>query len=401
MALTVAQLEYLRSDSARRWLEGELPGDALAAAKVLRRELSAERAAAVLELRAVRARAERSGRFAPAFARALLADDRMLQQASSERLARYKGAQLAGRAGPAAQAWDLCCGMGADAIGLARAGLAVRGFDLSPAAVVCATHNATLAGVGDRCRFEPADVTALALPTDAAVHIDPDRRATGRRSHALADYAPGPDFLRALPTRTACGAMKLSPATDPAALADWPGLALEWLSEAGVCKQLLAWWPGEARPRHVATVLAGPPEAPRVESIAADAEPAPLAAPGRWLIEPDPALLAARAVDALARRHGLWRAHPGLDWLFGDAPARSPLASDFEVLRQVPGRVRDVATALAELNAGLVEVKPRGLRLDTDALQRQLRGGGDQPIAVLWTRLGSRQVAFIARRRDH
>jgi hypothetical protein len=45
-----------------------------------------------------------------------------------------------------------------------------------------------------------------------------------------------------------------------------------------------------------------------------------------------------------------------------------------------------------------VEVKPRGVKLDTDALQRELRGRGERPLVVLWGKVGAAQVAFIAER---
>jgi len=118
------------------------------------------------------------------------------------------------------------------------------------------------------------------------------------------------------------------------------------------------------------------------------------------LIEPNPAVLAARGADDLAAAEGLWRIDRGLDWLFGDGPVATPLARSFRVLDAVAGRERDIARALRRLDAGRVEIKTRGLKLNTDVLQRRLRGRGSQNLAVLFCRLGQHQRAFLCQRAE-
>jgi len=242
----------------------------------------------------------------------------------------------------------------------------------------------------------------LEISSDAVVHIDPDRRSTGRRVVDLSELRPGAEFLAELTQRTAGGAMKLSAALDFAELSGWDGVRSEYVSEDGVCKQLIAWWGGTGgdEPDRKATVVWGNPSDPQFESLSAgQAPPAPHGEPGGWLIEPGPEVIAARAVDNLAAREGLWRAHPGMVWLFADAPVKTRLARSYEILRTLPGRERDVRIALKKLDVGLVEVKSRGVHIDTDALQRRLRGKGSRNLVVLWTRLGDKQRAFVAVRR--
>jgi SAM-dependent methyltransferase len=402
MSLTLDQLEYLRTDAAADLLAMELSDDPLHAILTLRKRCGPDEAAAVAELRELRTRAQRGGRFPQSFARQMLATDKLLQQASSFRLAVWKGRRFAERFGGDAEVIDLCCGFGADAIGLAAAGLSVRGVDVSAEAVVCAAHNAAAAGVGDRCRFEVADATRLDLPASAVVHIDPDRRASGRRSVELADHRPGEAMLRELARTAAAGAMKLSAALPHREAEELPVGELEYVSESGTCRQLVAWWSRQRAPRpprRRATVVWGPPEAPESASLAAGQAPrAATRPPGEWLIEPDPAVLAAGGVDDLAAAEGLWRIDRALVWLFADRPIASPLAHCFHILDAVPGRQRDVARAVRRLRGGIVEVKPRGVKLDTDALQRHLRGRGSRPLAVLWYRVGEHQRAFICER---
>ena len=397
MSLTIDQLAFLRTAEAAELLEMSLTPDPLGALGDLRKRTSADNAAAVAELRKLRDRAEASGRFPREWARILLATDKLLQQASSARLAGDVGRELARRAG-GRSVIDLCCGLGADAVGLALAGMDVIGVDIAPEAIMCATHNAERLGVSGRCEFVQADATCFEIPEGATVHVDPDRRASGRRAVALADHEPDEGFLRELVGRTAAGALKLSPAFSADALVGWPEVAVETISEGGVCRQCLLWWPTERRSSR-ATVVGGEAADPQTTSIEAGvADPARLDEPGEWLIEPDAAVIAAGGVDDLAAAHGLWRIDASLAWLFGPQRLETPLATSFRVLREVPGRPRDVRKAIADLDGGVVEIKPSGLRLETAELQRDLRGRGQRRLTVLWTQFGRRQTAFIAER---
>lgn len=397
MTLIVRDLEFLLTPEGAELLELPLSGDPLSRQKQLRKRCETWQALAVAELGSLRHRAAAGGRFPAEWAGRMLLTDVLLQQASSVRVAIYKGRKLAALA--AGEVVDLCSGLGADAVGAALAGVSVVGVDRSEEAVLCAAHNAAVVGVEDRCDVRQGDVTELELPADGVVHVDPDRRPGGRRVVDWKDYSPGEAFLRSLPSRTKAGAIKLSPVMDHDALADWSDVDLEYISEGGVCKQLIAWWPrgSDASATMTATKVLGPLLDP--ESVSLTCGMAAVTCknkPGAYLIEPDPAVLAGGGVDDLAAEHGLWRLTYGLDWLFGDEAPDTPLARSFRILDTVPGRRRNIARALTSLGAGVVEVKPRGIRMDTDDMQRALRGKGGRKLTVLWCRLGETQRAFIA-----
>jgi len=405
MALKLEQLEFLAGPRGADAMAMEIPDNPLSAQKKLRKVYSYDEACAIGHMKELRKRSVATAKFSGQLAGKMLLSDELLQQCSSLRLANYVGRRMAemaltaGRSG-GSEVLDLCCGLGGDAIGLASAGLGVLGYDISPEAIVCSAHNASAAGVGERTKFAVADVTQLEIPTDAIVHIDPDRRSGGRRVVGISELKPGEGFLRGLVKSTAGGAMKLSAAMDFSELDDWDRVSLEYVSEDGVCKQLIVWWsPEEAAAGRRATAVWGDMEAPESETISSDAPPAPFGEIGPWLIEPGPEVIAAHAVDALAARDDLWRAHPGMLWLFGAEPVDSRLGRSYEIIETVPGREREIRIALKKLGAGLVEVKSRGVTINTDALQRRLRGKGDRKLVVLWTRMGDKQKAFIAVRR--
>jgi hypothetical protein len=406
MALTLEQLEFLASPRGAEALLMEIPDNPLSAQKKLRKTYSYDESCAIGHMKELRTRSVAFAKFSRELAEKMLMSDELLQQCSSMRLANYVGKRMAAMASAAgrSEVMDLCCGLGGDAIGLASAGLDVLGYDISPEATVYSEHNASISGVSDHMKFATADVTQLDIPAGAIVHIDPDRRSSGRRVVALSELQPGEEFLRQLTQNTAGGAMKLSAAMDFTELDDWPDIRLEYVSEDGVCKQLVVWWspdiPAAGLPARSATTVWGDMNDPQSETIEAiDNTPVPYGEVGPWLIEPGPEVIAAHAVDALAARNGLWCAHPGMLWLFGAEPVDSHLARSYEILETVSGREREIRLALRKYDAGLVEVKSRGVSIKTDGLQRRLRGKGDRPLVVLWTRMGDKQKAFIGVRR--
>ena len=68
------------------------------------------------------------------------------------------------------RALDLACGQGLGAVWLALRGLDVLGLDVSPVAVGQARDLARRSGVGDRCRFDVADLDD-GLPAGPAVDV--------------------------------------------------------------------------------------------------------------------------------------------------------------------------------------------------------------------------------------
>ncbi|HPS51943.1 MAG TPA: hypothetical protein PLK08_00155, partial [Phycisphaerae bacterium] len=273
----------------------------------------------------------------------------------------------------------------------------------SSAAVFCASYNAAVCGCEKCCTFHNADVTLLKnFSAGSVVHLDPDRRVTGRRSASLADYSPGPRFVEELIRQPGLrGVIKLSPAMpkDELAALCMP-LDIEYVSTHNTCRQLLAWFPAVGEGSRLATVIRGEYPDYRVDSVFAAAGPAAYgAAAGKYLIEPDAAVLAAGAESALAMKLSAWKLAPGLVWLFADKkPATDTAGQIFEIIQSVPGRLDDIKKALKNLNAGNVELKTRGVDLNADKVQRQLHGKGTQPLTVLWGRVGLNQLAFIAKR---
>jgi hypothetical protein len=146
-----------------------------------------------------------------------------------------------------------------------------------------------------------------------------------------------------------------------------------------------------------AVVLGSDGRAARLEGRAEDV---PALAPGeaegtRWIAEPDPAVIRAGLLGALARALALRPIAPSIAYLAGDAPARSPFARAFRVRDTSPLDRRRVRAMLDRHDVGPLVVKKRGHPDDAETLARAFRGRGREPGVLLVARLGSLHRAFL------
>ncbi|MGP4044838.1 SAM-dependent methyltransferase, partial [Streptomyces sp. 2A115] len=85
---------------------------------------------------------------------------------------------------------DLCCGIGGDAIALARAGIRVLAVDRDPLTCAVARANADALGLADLIEVREADVTEVDTSSYDAVFVDPGRRGGRGRIFDPEAYSP-------------------------------------------------------------------------------------------------------------------------------------------------------------------------------------------------------------------
>jgi len=395
MGPTLDRWQRLSRDASRPLIEAAAridPAD-VAAVSGLRKQFDADDVHAALEL--VDARRRGVAKFGD-LAEAMMLDRVGVEQATGLEVARVKAARLRELAGHG-EACDLCCGVGGDAMALAEAGFDLTAVDLDPLrAWQTRRHVQLLTGREAWCR--EADVTAIDLSPDAAVHIDPDRRPAGRRRRDPDQYLPPLAFLRQLARRPGATAVKLAPGMDPDTLPDG---AWQWISDAGRLVQAVCYLGDAARDQEPARATLVTPGGDTHELAGEAGRPPPSDLMGDYVYEADPAAERGRLLHLLCEAHGLAEAHQGLGLLTGDHRIESPWLTGFEVVYRVPGRGRNpprVREGLAQHDAGIVEVKTRDKACDPDAVQKQLRGKGDTALTVFVLRLGRRVEAWITRR---
>jgi hypothetical protein len=384
----------------------------VAAVARLRKRYAAEELAVAFEL--TRAHRKALLKF-PEAGEHWVADVPGVEQATSAAVAWHKAERFA--AAGCQQILDLGCGVGGDAWGFAQRGLNVLAVDRDPVRAWMAGRNAGCASqIGDAAAWADGDE---AIPPGTALHLDPARRADGRRRYRLADHEPDPATIRRLWERCPDSALKLSPAVDLTELAETfpgnlPGAAalpgaealpgageVEFISEAGRLVQAVLWTGRLARPRKLRTAtLLCDGRTHTLQGEPADDTALRSAPAGRYVFTVDPAaeragLLHQLALPALHPRLGLLTADDLID------DARSPWLTPFELLADLPwhhDKPRAVQDWLAAHDGGIVEVKTRGKAVDPDRVQPQLRGGGETPYTVFILRFDASIRALITRR---
>ncbi|TLH81844.1 SAM-dependent methyltransferase [Mycolicibacterium cosmeticum] len=382
VSFSLGDVAYLRGDEGRaalaevgdyRLTEASRVADIASA-----RRRFGDRTAVLVETVLLRRRA--AAKFADP-ARWLFTDE-ALQQCTAEPVARHRAARLARR-----RVHDVTCSVGAELAALRGTAAVLLGSDLDPVRLAMARGN--VAGV-DLCRAD-----ALAPVTrDTVVVADPARRSAGRRRFDPRDYTPALDLLLEV-YRGRDLVVKCAPGIDFGQLAElgFHG-EIEVCSLGGSVREACLWSAGLAAAGRRATLL------DRGEQITdTDPDDCPVAPAGRWIVDPDGAVVRAGLVRQYGTRHGLWQLDPDIAYLSGDELPDG--VRGFEVLAEIGFDEKRLRRELSARDAGTVEILVRGVDVDPDVLRRRLKPRGAERLSVVIARIGtgaaSRAVAFICR----
>lgn len=364
--------------------------ETLTALTRLRRTAAPDLAIAAWDMAELRRRGQ--AKFGPPAAKMYFVRE-ALEQASGQGTAGYHAARLAA-AGVTTVA-DLGGGIGGDARAFARAGLDVTLYERDPVRALFAQENARVWDLPAPLTIRREDITTASITAQAA-WLDPARRRDSRRVSDPEDYAPPLSWLTELAARGIGSiGVKLSPAIDHA-LADQFGAELEFLSEGGECREALLWLGGaQSGDRLRATVIT--PQGPR--SLAGQEDPPgqPCAVHGRYLYEPDPAVIRAHLVGTFGRQIGAAPVDPQIAYLLGDELKHTPFADAYEVLDRFPYRKKRLQESLTSHDVGRVIIKKRSFPQEPDEVRKQLKLRGSQEMIVVLTRIGKEHEVFLCR----
>lgn len=391
------------ADEDERWLVGPAAKPYLAEAAAgtddelhlltrLRKALPAQRARLVVEQALLR----RKARSKFVHADRLFFTSVGLEQATDEVTARYKAARFP----PGGRIIDFCCGIGGDLLALGFRG-PTTGVDRSPVVALRAAANTqslrAIAGEAFRASVEESSVEPSRAAECDAWHLDPDRRPQGRRTTQIDLHEPSTATIDAMLAVNENAAIKLAPA---AALPQaWLDRAeCEWISRDGETRQLVAWFGNLSAQLGTrrATRLVG--DAAHTFTGTADAVPQSVAELGRFLYEPDAAVLAAGLEGSLAEQYQIALVHPRSVYLTSDALCTTPLLTAFEIRDEMPFDSRHLRGYLHERGIGRLEILKRGVDVDPARLRRELQLTGDREASLILVRRGDRVTAVVARR---
>jgi SAM-dependent methyltransferase len=303
-----------------------------------------------------------------------------LEQSTARAVAEHHAQRYAGER----PVLDVGCSVGGDLLPLARVAPA-SGVDLDEARLLLARANALELGLA----VGLARADAASLSPAGLVFADPARRSTGRRRFDPSGWSPPLDLVLSWPTRGL--GVKVAPGIDYDALS--PALEVEVVSLNGDVKEAVLWGGYLRRGvRRTATLL------PSGASLASTGAGAPeVREAGRYLLDPDGAVVRAHLVAELADLVGGWLLDPTIAYITADAAEPTPFGRWYEVVERFPFSLKGLRARLRAHDAGQVVVKKRGTAVEPDTLRKQLRLDGTREVTVVLTREQGRQVAMVVR----
>jgi len=325
-----------------------------------------------------------------------------LEQATRACVAEYRARRFADRLG-GGPVLDLGCGIGADLIARARAGCAGVGVERDPLTVEVARANLTALGLAERAFVRHGDATEADPAGFAAVFADPGRRTLRGRVFDPSCYEPPLDAVLDLAGRAPAGCVKVAPGIPHQAIPQ--EAEAEWISVGGDVKEAALWTGALAgRARRRATLLDG---RGGVWTLAAARDPAtaPVREWGRYLYEPDGAVICAHLVAEVAAALGGGLADARIAYITGDDLVATPFATAYEIEEVLPFSVKRLRAVLRRRRVGTLTIKKRGSAVDVQRLRRELgfAGGGGrrdgEELTLVLTRVGDSPVALLTHRR--
>ncbi|MFB0616861.1 methyltransferase domain-containing protein [Streptomyces sp. AGS-58] len=365
-------------------LRGTAPADELAVATRLRRDHPAELVSAALGQARLRQRA--AAKFGDEDAGRMFFTPNGVEQSTRAAVAAYRARRFADLG--VASVADLCCGIGGDAIALARAGIRVLAVDRDPLTAAAARANAEALGLAGLIEVREADVTEVDATGYDAVFVDPARR--GGRGRIFDPEAYSPPLSWAVRTAAAAprAALKIAPGIPHEAVPD--AAEAEWVSDGGDVKEAVLWFgtgtPGAVR----ATLLPGP------RTLAGRGLPDPGVRPvGRYLYEPDGAVIRAHLVAEVADEIGGGLVDPTIAYVTADELRPTPYATAYEITDRLPFNVKKLKALLRERGVGTLTVKKRGSAVEPEELRRKVKPQGPNAATVFLTRVAGAPTMLV------
>ncbi len=301
-----------------------------------------------------------------------------VEQSTRTSVAAYRAARLA-EFGVRRTA-DLCCGIGGDAIALARTGISVLAVDRDPLTCAVARANAQALGLAELIEIRCADVTDIDTRSFDAVFVDPARRGGRGRVFDPEAYSPPLSWAIEAARTTPRAALKIAPGVPHEAVPE--DAEAEWISDHGQVKEAVLWF-GTARPGlRRATLL------PSAHSLVGTPHlPAPEPGPvGRWLYEPDGAVIRAHLVADVAARVGGRLIDPTIAYITTDELRPTPFATAYEITDVLPFNLKRLKALLREREVGIATIKKRGSAVEPEQLRKKLRLEGRNACTIVLTR---------------
>ncbi|AHI03445.1 S-adenosylmethionine-dependent methyltransferase [Corynebacterium falsenii DSM 44353] len=398
MSLTASELSFVLAHPSSLSDAASLPltKKSMVADVAHLKETYGDNARALVEV--ALARRSAAAKFSAARAEQWIMDSDSVQQATPQVVAEFRAAHLLSLG--VRDVVDVTCSVGTELAALAApAAPAARvsvgagfqriiGGDLDPQRVRMARHNVPDVPTIVMDALHPALSTSVLAP-GTVVLADPARRTSSGRVTKLSDLRPRLEDLAAVYSEQGIDtAIKCAPGID---YTEFDG-QVDVVSVDGNVKEACLYTPGLSQCGRRAVMLG---VASGQQEIIDDHMPEQdkVAEVGKYIVDPDGAVVRAGLVRHYAAKYGLWQLDERIAYLTG--PAVPPGRRGFEVLEQVP--FKHVRKALVARGIGAVEILVRGVDINPDEVRKKWKLKGSEEASVVVTRIGDKAWAFICR----
>lgn len=318
-----------------------------------------------------RLRAKAEAKFGP-FAPSMLFTTDGLEQATRLPVAVHH-AQRFVQAG-AHRVLDLGCGIGGDSMAFAGLGLRTVSVEIDPTTAQAAAFNLGSFPEATVLQTDGRTLDLSSVGADA-LWLDPARRKNGRRINNPEEWEPALSVALNLARQFPAAGIKIAPGIDYAVL---PRDAhVQWISDGGELLEAVIWL-GQAATRPGRSALILREGSAHRYSAAVDTPdvPATIVAPrplGRYVYEPDPAIIRSGALASVCDQFDLAPVSDMIAYLTGDDEINSPLLDRFTVDEALPMDTKTLAKILNARGISAVEIKKRGAQIDPAELRKKLK----------------------------
>ncbi|GAB3529621.1 class I SAM-dependent methyltransferase [Arthrobacter monumenti] len=297
---------------------------------------------------------------------------------------------------------DLGCGIGADSMALATLDRKVTAVELDETTAAVATINLM---PWQSVKVVNADATSLDLDGFDGVWLDPARRTTStsgtKRLFDPEAFSPPLSFVEKVADTGKAVGVKLNPGIPHDAVP--ANCEAQWVSTDGEVTEAALWFNALARPgvRRAALVLYadGAAELTSGVDFAPEAQDVETGDAGKYLYEPDGAVIRAGLVADLARELGGHLLNKQIAYICADTLEDSPFARAYKVKEVLPYNVKQLRSWVKANGIGTLEIKKRGASVTPEELRKQLLAGKAKSATaratLVLTRMGAERVAIV------
>jgi hypothetical protein len=116
---------------------------------------------------------------------------------------------------------------------------------------------------------------------------------------------------------------------------------------------------------------------------------------GRFLYEPDGAVIRAHLVAAVAEGLGGGLIDPTIAYVTADEPRPTPYATPYEIGDVLPFNLKRLKALLRERGVGVLTVKKRGSAVEPEEVRRRVKPQGPHAATVFLTRVAGAPSMLI------